>query len=238
VSRPLLVLGVSAALLLPGSATSAGDRATVLTATRIRSASHPAFVRVVVDFTGGAVTFNTTNATDPNPFDGSARVEVERAGVRSVAAPLTALGVTTRVTDVGSRLGIRLTSAAGRFKYLSITILHAPERVVIDLWRSTPNVPARFGRPGCLTITSHTVTPTSVRVSGRETDLFEHSFVVRVRGSLGGVAAQRIMTATGPWSTTLAVGGPRRLGTLEAVAGSAKDGSLDCLVQVPVTLGA
>ena len=46
------------------------------------------------------------------------------------------------------------------------------------------------------------------------------------------------MTATGPWSTTLAVGGTRRPGTVEAVAGSAKDGSLDCLVQVPVTLGA
>ena len=76
------------------------------------------------------------------------------------------------------------------------------------------------------------------RVSGTERDLFEHSFVVRVRGALGGVAAQRIMTATGPWSTTLSVGGPRRPGTVEAVAGSAKDGSLDCLVQVPVTLGA
>jgi hypothetical protein len=237
VSRPLLVLGVSAALLIPGSATSAGDRATVLTATRIRAGSHPAFVRVVVDFAGGAVSFNTTNATDPNPFDGAARVEVERTGVRSVAAPLTAFGVTTRITDAGSRLGIRLTAAPGRFKYLSITILRAPERVAIDLWRSAPSPAARFGRPGCLTLTSVAVTPTSVRVTGREQDLFEHSFVVRVRGALGGLAAQRIMTATGPWSVTLAVGGPRRPGTLEAVAGSAKDGSLDCLVQVPVTLG-
>ena len=61
------MLGVSAALLIPGSATSAGDRATVLTATGIRAGSHPAFVRVVVDFSGGAVTFNTTNATDPEP---------------------------------------------------------------------------------------------------------------------------------------------------------------------------
>jgi hypothetical protein len=229
---------VSAALLLPGSGTSADERATVLTANRIRAGSHPAFVRVVVDFSGGAVTFNTTNATDPSPFDGAARVEVERAGVRSVAAPLTALGVTTRITDLGSRLGIRLTASPGRFKYLSITVLHAPERVAIDLWRSTPTVPARFGRFGCLTITSYSVTPTSVRASGTERDLFEHSFVVRVRGARGGVAAQRIMTGAGPWSTTLAVGGPRRLGTLEAVAGSAKDGSLDCLVQVPITLGA
>jgi hypothetical protein len=232
------VVAVSAALLLPGSATSAGDRATVLTATRIRAGSHPAFVRVVVDFSGGAVTFNTTNATDPNPFDGVARVEVERTGIRSLAAPLNALGVRTTITDAGSRLGIRLTASPGRFKYLSITVLHAPERIAIDLWRSVPTVPARFGRPGCLTLTSYSVTSTAVRASGTERDLFEHSFVVRVRGALGGVAAQRVMTATGPWSTTLAVGGPRRLGTLEAVAGSAKDGSLDCLVQVPITLGA
>ena len=231
------MLGVSAALLLPGSAPAARDAATVLTANRIRAGSHPAFVRIVVDFSGGAVTFNTTNATDPSPFDGVARVEVERSGVRSLAAPLNALGVRTTVTDVGSRLRISL-AAPGRFKYLGITVLHAPERVVLDLWRSVPTVPARFGRSGCLTITSYSVTPTSVRVSGRESDLFEHSFVVRVRGTLGGVAAQRVMTATGPWSTTLPVSGPRRLGTLEAVAGSAKDGSLDCLVQVPVTLGA
>jgi hypothetical protein len=233
-----VVLAVSAALLLPGSASSSRDAATVLTATRIRSATHPAFVRVVVDFSGGAVTFNTTNATDPNPFDGTARVQVERAGVRSVAAPLTAFGVTTRITDAGSILGIRQTAAAGRFKYLSITVLHAPERVAIDLWRAAQPPAARFGRPGCLTLTSVSVTGPTIRVRGTEQDLFEHSFVVRVRGALGGVAAQRIMTAIGPWSTTLTVGGPRRPGTVEAVAGSAKDGSLDCLVQVPVTLGA
>jgi hypothetical protein len=231
------VLAVSAALLLPGSASSSGDRVTALTATRIRAGSHPAFVRLVVDFTGGAVTFNTTNATDPNPFDGVARVEVERTGVRSVAAPLTAFGVTTRITTAGSRLGIRLTAASGRFKYLSITVLHAPERVVIDLWRAVQPPAARFGRAGCLTLTSVSVSGTSVYVSGTESNLFEHSFVVRVRGALGGVAAQRIMTATGSWSTTVTVGGPRRPGTVEAVAASAKDGSLDCLVQVPVTIG-
>jgi hypothetical protein len=235
VSRAVAAAVLAVVLLTP---VQASGRATVLTATEIRVGSHPAFVRVVVDFAGGAVSFNETNATDPSPFDGGARVEVAAAGVRSVAASRTALGVTTRITDLGSRLGIRLTDARGRFKYLGITVLHAPERVALDLWRSVPTVPARFGRPGCLTITSYSVGGSSVRVSGRERDLFEHSFVVRVRGHRGGVAAQRIMTAVGPWSTTLRVGGPTRLGTIEAVAGSAKDGSLDCLVQLPVTLGA
>jgi hypothetical protein len=232
------VLAVSAALFLPGSAPSAGDRATVLTATRIRAGSHPAFVRVVVDFTGGAVTFNTTNATDPEPFDGAARVEVERAGVRSLAGALSALGVNVRVTDLGSRLGIRLAASPRRFKYLSILTLHAPERVVIDLWRSAPTPPARFGRPGCLTLTSYSVTPTSVSASGRELNLFEHSFVARLRGARGGLIAGRPLTATGRWSVTLPARVPRQVGTLEVVAGSAKDGSLDCLVQVQITLGA
>ena len=217
---------------------SADGAANVLTATGIRAGSHPAFVRVVVDFNGGAVAFNSTNATDPEPFDGAAVVEVQRAGVRSLAAPLNALGVRTTVADAGSQLRIRLTAAPRRFKFVSLTILHAPERVVVDLWRSTPTPPARFGRPGCLTITSVTRTPTSVRVTGRESQLFEHSFVVRLRGAGGGVISSRVRTAIGPWTAILPARVPRQLGTLEAFAGSAKDGSLDCLVQLPVRLGA
>jgi hypothetical protein len=238
VSRPLILLGVSAALLLPGSLPAARDAATVLTATRIRAGSHPAFVRVVVDFSGGAVTFNTTNATDPDPFNGSARVEVERAGVRSLAAPLNALGVRATVTDAGARLRINLTAAPRRFKYLSITVLHAPERVALDLWRSVPTVPAHFGRPGCLDLTNFAVTPTAVAVRGTERQLFEHSFVVRLRGARGGLISERIKTAIGTWSATLPARVPRQVATLEAVAGSAKDGSLDCLVQAPITVGA
>ena len=109
---------------------------------------------------------------------------------------------------------------------------------MLDLWRSAPSPPARFGRAGCLTLTSVTTTPTSVRVSGRESQLFEHSFVVQLRGARGGVIAARGQTAIGAWTATLPAGVPRQLGTLEAFAGSAKDGSLDCLVQVPVSLGA
>jgi hypothetical protein len=232
------VLGVSAALLLPGSAPAARDAATVLTATRIRAGSHAAFVRVVVDFSGGAVTFNTTNATDPDPFNGSAVVQVERGGVRSLAAPLNALGVRTTVTDLGARARISMTAAPRRFKYLGITVLHAPERVVLDLYRSAPTVTARFGRPGCLDLTRYAVTPTAVAVAGTERQLFEHSFVVRLRGARGGLISERVMTAIGRWSTTLRARVPRQVATLEAVAGSAKDGSLDCLVQAPISVGA
>ena len=214
--RAVAAAVLCALLLLPASASG---RANVLTATRIRAGSHPAFVRVVVDFTGGAVSFNSTNATDPNPFDGTARVQVDRPGVRSTAAPLTAFGVTTRLTAAAGHLGIRLTSSPRRFKYLGITVLHAPERVVLDLARAANPPAARFGRPGCLTFRSVVTGPSSIRVTGRENQLFEHSFVLRVRGPQGGIVRERVMTATGPWSATLLVGGPRRPGTLEAVAG-------------------
>jgi Immunoglobulin-like domain of bacterial spore germination len=75
-------------------------------------------------------------------------------------------------------------------------------------------------------------------VRGRERDLFEHSFVLRVRNRSGKVVGQQAMTATGAWRARIAyrvvAGQP---GTLEAVADSAKDGSLACLAQVRVTLG-
>jgi hypothetical protein len=53
----------------------------------------------------------------------------------------------------------------------------------------------------------------------------------------GRVLARRVMTARGAWSTRVRYRvGRRQAGTLEAVAESAKDGSLDCLVQVRVVL--
>src|SRR5262245_6792815 len=182
--RAVAAVALCVLLLVPASA---NGRSNVLTATRVRSGSHPAFVRVVVDFTGGAVTFNSTNATDPSPYDGSVRVQVDRPGVRSAAAPLTAFGVTTRVTAAAGRLGIRVTSAPRRFKYLGITVLHAPERIALDLARAANPPAARFGRPGCLTFRSIVTGPRAIRVTGRESQLFEHSFVLRVRGPLGGI---------------------------------------------------
>ena len=79
--RPAIVLGlalvVAGALAAPASA---------LTARSIRVADHPAYVRVVVDFTGGRVEPGEVVATDPDPFpDGFARLPLTRAGVRTVA---------------------------------------------------------------------------------------------------------------------------------------------------------
>jgi hypothetical protein len=225
-------------IALPGSASSARDAATALTATRVRAGLHTAFVRAVVDFSGGRIEINDVNAEDPNPFNGTARLEMRSPGVRTTAAPLAALGIRVAVARGGPGLVIRITSAPRRFKYLSYFVLTAPDRLVIDLWYAGPSVAARFGRSGCLTLTSSSVGPSVVTAAGRERDLFEHSFVLRLRGARGGLVREKPVTADGPWSERMTYSAPRQRGTLEAVALSAKDGSLDCLVQVPVTLGA
>jgi Immunoglobulin-like domain of bacterial spore germination len=79
-----------------------------------------------------------------------------------------------------------------------------------------------------------------VRAAGRERDLFEHGLVAVVRGRSGRGLARRPVTAVeGRWSALLAYAvAHRQAGTVEAVAASAKDGSLVCLAQSRVTLPA
>ena len=73
---------------------------------------------------------------------------------------------------------------------------------------------------------------------GTELNLFEGSFLLRVRNARGGIVGRKIVTARGAWHRTVTYTGvPRgQAGTLEAVALSANDGSLACLVQVRVRL--
>jgi hypothetical protein len=79
-----------------------------------------------------------------------------------------------------------------------------------------------------------------VSARGRARALFENSLLVRLRGAGGRVVAQQAETAArGRWSTSFRYPRKRRqTGTLEAVAQSAKDGTLECIVQVRVRLGA
>jgi hypothetical protein len=78
-----------------------------------------------------------------------------------------------------------------------------------------------------------------LRAAGLERDLFEHGLVLRLRRAGGRVHAQRAATAAaGRWRTHFRFPRTaRQTGTLEAVAESAKDGTLDCLVQVRVRFG-
>ena len=233
----LMLLAAVVVGAAPASASAA------VTASDVRIAAQPAFVRVVVDFTGGRIEFNEVNAEDPNVADGTARVDVSHRGIR-VRSGLdrTALGVRARVTlATANRARVQLTGSSGRFKEIRVSVLHGPERLVMDLYRSAPPSTAgeiRTGVNSCLRLTSIQRTGLTFRVRGTERDLFEGSFVIRVRDARGRVVGRRIVTARGAWSETVAYSGvaTRQSGTVEAVAESAKDGSLACIVQRRVTL--
>jgi immunoglobulin-like protein involved in spore germination len=235
------LLTLAAALL--GGAVLAPPASAVLTAREIRVGDHPGFVRVVIDFTGGRVEPGEVVATDPNPFpDGFVRLPLTRAGVRTTAAPVRDEGVFARIAQGSGKITIRLTGADRRFKYVGYFAQHTPERLVLDLYKARPPSDAAEilrGRGGCLRLTDHTVTRRHVDAEGRERNLFEHSLVVRLRRANGQIHRQKAETAfMRRWSTSFDYPAVRRQnGTLEAVALSAKDGTLDCLVQVRVRMG-
>jgi hypothetical protein len=228
---------VASLVLVPGAA------AAPLTATKIRIGNHAAFVRVVVDFSGGTVQFNEVEASDPNPFgDGFVRVRVTHPAVKTTAMPVRSNGVFARIAQGTGKITIRLTGADRRFKYLFYFVQHTPEKLVLDLYKSRPPSDAAEitrGRGGCLTLARHSVTRTRVKASGREKDLFEHSLVVRLRRRDGRIHRQKpLIAVANRWRANFAYPpAPRQTGTLEAVALSAKDGTLDCLVQVRVRFG-
>lgn len=235
------VVAALAVFALP--APEAAPEAAPLTATGMRVAAHAGFVRVVVDFSGGRVLAGEVVASDPDPFrDGVVRLPLSRRGVRTLAAPVQAHGVSARISQGSGRIVIRLAGAPRRFKYVAYRALHDPERLAIDLYKSKPPSDAaeiRRGRGGCLSLRRFAVTSRSVTASGRERDLFEHSLVVRLRRAGGRIHKQRAATAARRrWSTSFRYPRTRRrTGTLEAVALSAKDGTLDCLTQVRVRFG-
>ena len=233
----LATLALLALAAAPASASAA------LTASDVRIGAQPALVRVVVDFTGGRFELNEADATDPAVRDGSGRVDIRHAGIVAPARDRSAQGVRARVGLVSAnRARVRLTFAPGRFKYVRVWALHGPERLVIDLYRSAPPRTAaaeiRRGVNRCLTLSSVSRTGRSFRVRGVERDLFEGTFLLRVRDATGRVVGRRIGTARGPWDLRVGYSGitSAQAGTVEAVAESAKDGSLACLVQVRVAL--
>jgi hypothetical protein len=89
----------AAAVALPGRAEGA------VTATDIRIGNHPAFVRVVIDFTGGQVVGANVEATDALPFgDGRARVAISKPAIDTDAAPEQAHGVRARLVQGTNRI--------------------------------------------------------------------------------------------------------------------------------------
>jgi hypothetical protein len=237
--RLLLSAGVVGAGLI--AAAPAG--ATVdLTAIGTRIADHPAYVRVVVDFTDGTLDARAVEATDPDPSsDGRVRIVVPSRNAQAQAPAVRAAGVRARVLSGRGRVVVSLSATPHRFKYAGYRVLRAPERLVVDLYKRRPpaaGAAAIYGRPGCLGLISVTARAGSVTAVGTERGVFEHSFPVVVRAADGRVLRRTpVSAAGGRWRARL----PYRVataqtGTLEAVELSAKDGALSCLVQTPVGL--
>ena len=80
--------------------------------------------------------------------------------------------------------------------------------------------------------------PGRLVVSGSVGQLFEGTFLVRIRRADGRVIKRRIVTMQpGQWQESIGYRvGRAQAGTVEAVAESAKDGSLDCIAQRRVRL--
>jgi hypothetical protein len=236
-----------AAVLAPSAAAQ-------LTARDLRVTSNAKVVRVIVEFTGARLTGleRQVDAIDPAVADGRGIVRVNATAIVALAFPRRGSGVAARVTERPGSVLIRVDSLPGRFKFLEYNVSVPRNVLVIDLWRARATRAATVLDDGCLRLTSWSGADGRARARGLELEpLFEHGLVLSARapGTAGSTLAERPLVATqgvfrpdfsgyaapGRWrGSTPPVPGPPRRAMLEAWATSAKDGSLECLVQVPI----
>ena len=214
-----------------------------------------ASVRVVVAVTGGTVSARegSVQAIDPQPGDGRAVIEIAGAAIPAPGTVASGSGVQVRLAAGPGGARIVLDAARRAFKFVSYTASGSGDRLVIDLWKGTGARRAQqILDDGCLRITRWNPGSGLARLVGLElTPLFEHNVVISVRDAQGRRVGLRAVTATegtfkpdfsgylrpGRWSGTVSYTVPeQRRGLLEAWSSSARDGALDCLVQVPVVL--
>ncbi|MGE0028342.1 MAG: hypothetical protein AB7O78_17260 [Thermoleophilia bacterium] len=240
--------GAAASLLVPALAQGA------LRADHLTIGNTPAKVRVVVHFSGTpALTglARQVDAPDPDPIDGHSSVRINATGITTGAPQITGSGVTASVVGRPGRIVVRMRSAANTLKFLQYKVSVPRNVVVIDLWKVTSSANARVLSDGCLKMTSWSAANARAKAKGLELQpLFEHGLVLTLRGSDGSAISEKPLTATegvfkpdfsgyaspGHWSGSMPVPaastGARAM--LEAWSASAKDGSLECLVQTPV----
>lgn len=240
--------GAAASLLVPALAQGA------LRADHLTVANTPATVRVVVHFTGSPPLTGLArqvDAPDPHPSDGRSSVRINATGISTGAPQVTGAGVTASVTGLPGRIVVKLRSGANTLKFLQYRVSVPRNVVVIDLWKVTSAASARVLSDGCLKMTSWSAANGRAKAKGLELQsLFEHGLVLTLRGSDGKAISEKPLTATegvfkpdfsgyaspGHWSGSMpvpaAAHGARAM--LEAWSASAKDGSLECLVQTPV----
>ena len=188
-----------------------------------------------------------------SPSDGQAVIEIARAGIPGPGTLVSGAGVRVTREKVSTGVRLRLLSDRRAFKFVSYRSSGSGTRLVIDLWKGTG---ARRDQQvlddGCLRITRWNPGNGLARLVGLELrPLFEHNVVISVRDAQGRRVGLRAVIATegtfkpdfsgylkpGRWSGTVAYTVPEvRRGLLEAWSSSARDGALECLVQVPVVL--
>ncbi len=214
-----------------------------------------ATVRVVVSVTGGTVSARegVVQAIDAEPGDGRAVIEIANAGIPAPGTVASGSGVQVRLAASPSGARIVLDGARRAFKFVSYKASGRGDRLVIDLWKGTgARRDMQVLNDGCLRLTGWNPGNGLARLVGLElTPIFEHNVVLSVRDAQGRRVGLRPVTATegtfkadfsgylkpGRWNGNVpyTVGEPRR-GLLEAWSSSARDGALECLVQVPVVL--
>jgi hypothetical protein len=208
-----------------------------LTATGVRIGDHPAYVRVVVDFTGKVrakqidlqgLTATTADVSGPP-------VTLNTAGRAAHGVRVTFLH------DFGPTqpLHIRMSFARRRFKYVSYAVVGG-NRLAIDLWKSAPygiNKPIHTCTG--LTLSGWSANGSSVVVGGREHGIFENQVQVVVRGEKGAVLGRKTVRGPGRWRTRVRYHvASSQPGWVEAVALSPKDGSLACIAELGINLPA
>jgi hypothetical protein len=254
---PVTSLVVAAVLLCLLVLSAASQAEAALEATDVRVQGHDAKVRVIVEFQGAPPLTGLerqVDALDRAVADGRAVVRVNATGITTSAAPASGAGVTARVAQRPGNIVVLLDAPVNRFKFVSYRASVSRNVLVIDLWRATTRRAATILDDGCLSLTGWRGGRGAARARGLELlPLFESNLVLSLRAAGAGdtTIALRPVTATGGtflpdfsgfatpgrWRGTLpyTVSSPRRA-MLEAWSASAKDGSLDCLVQVPVVI--
>jgi hypothetical protein len=195
-----------------------------LTAVGVRIENRPEAVRIVVRLSGAPLQEAQVFATSrPRKLTlGTARVRIvaPAAGAPLRSGPVS--GVLVDVVPKPRELIVRATSSPGRFKYVTYRVRQNPQRLVIDLWKGAPPRPgarARFGHRGCLTIDVDSSQPGRLVVSGSVGQLFEGTFLVRIRRADGRAIKRRIVTMQpGQWQESIGYRvGRAQAGTVEAL---------------------
>lgn len=254
--RPPWGLAAGLSLLLAGALGAPASAGTATVATGVTLAGRPAYDQAVVTVAGGRLSGleREVDAIDPSIADGRAIVRLNGRGLTARPATRRRDGVTVRLVRRPRSVLLVVTAPRGRFKFVQYRVDGSRTHLVVRLWRATTAAAARVLDDRCLRLTRWAGGRGSARVRGLELKpLFEHTVVTSLRGEgEGGTAiALRPRTATGfrflpdfsGYSRPGRFGGPLPYSVpaptramLEAWSASAKDGSLECLVQTPVIL--